>query len=219
MAEPFADDRDAEHPVRGFIHRATRQPADLLVLTHGAGGNCRSPLLVGLAESFAAAGVTVLRFDLPFRQARASGPPSPSTAARDQAGIRAAIAAMRTLHPSRVFAGGQSYGGRQTTMAAATGEALVDGLLLLSYPLHPPGRATQLRTEHFPGLRTPALFVSGTKDAFGSPDELARAIAFIPSRTNLVSIPDAGHGLLTKANKTSLPATIVEAFLTFFTSR
>ncbi|WP_239461309.1 hypothetical protein [Occallatibacter savannae] len=71
----FRDDSSAVAPVRGFLHRAKRSNADGLVLTHGAGANCRSPLLTALAEAFCEAGVTVLRCDLPFRQSRPSGPP------------------------------------------------------------------------------------------------------------------------------------------------
>jgi len=72
---------------------------------------------------------------------------------------------------------------------------LVEGLLLLSYPLHPPGKPAQLRTAHFPELRTPTLFISGTKDTFGTIDELKAAIDRIPARTELVPIDGASHGL------------------------
>jgi len=186
------------------------------VLTHGASGNCRGPLLVALAESFAAAGVDALRYDLPFRQARASGPPSPAWAARDQLSAGRAVALMKGTHSGRVFAGGHSYGGRQTTMWAATKPGTVDGLLLTSYPLHPPGRPAQLRTGHFPELRAPALFVSGTNDAFASIEELEAAVKLIPARVEVVSVAGAGHGLVTKANKDALPAMIVECFQAFF---
>ncbi len=223
-AEPFLDEREGEPPVRGFLHRARdasgavrlRSGQDVLVLTHGAGGNCRAPMLVALAESFAAAGVTVLRYDLPFRQARPSGPPSPAWAARDQEGIRRAVTVMKQRHAGRVFGGGQSYGGRQTTMMAAADASLMDGLLLLSYPLHPPGRPAHLRTGHFPDLRVPALFVSGTKDAFGSIEEINEAVKLIPARVQIVPVPGAPHGLLTKTNRTTLAASIVEMFESFF---
>lgn len=213
--QPFLDDRGAQ-PVRGFLHRPTRASGDALVLTHGAGGNAAMPLLLSLAEACAAAGITVLRYDLPFRQARRSGPPSPASAPRDQEGIRAAVEAIRRLHEGRVFAGGQSYGGRQTTMVASGDAGLADGLLLLSYPLHPPGRPDRVRTAHFGQLRTPALFVSGTKDPFGSIEEIAAAARLIPARTRLVRVEDAGHGLLTKANRDMLPGMIVRMLEQFF---
>src|SRR5262249_19922971 len=85
--------------VRGFLHRPERASGLGLVLTHGAGGNCTAPLLVAAATAFAAAGAHVLRCDLPFRQRRPTGPPSPAGAAADRAGLRSAVAAMRGLVP------------------------------------------------------------------------------------------------------------------------
>jgi predicted alpha/beta-hydrolase family hydrolase len=184
-----------EGGVRGFLHRAEVPSGPGLVLTHGAGGNCRMPLLVTAAEAFAEAGVTVLRYDLPFRQRRPTGPPSPSGATADRAGLREAAAAMRGLVSGPVFLGGQSYGGRQATMLAADEPSVADALLLFSYPLHPPGKPERLRTEHFPRLKTPTLFVSGTVDPFGSPDELRRAAALIPAPKRIVTINGAGHDL------------------------
>lgn len=192
---PFAADG-----VRGFLHRPTGEPGGGLVLTHGAGGNCNSHLLVAAAEAVSATGLCVLRCDLPFRQKRPSGPPSPAGAAADRAGLRAAVEAMCGLVPGRVMLGGQSYGGRQATILAADEPGdepggPVAGLLLFSYPLHPPGKPEQLRTEHFPRLRVPCLFVQGTADPFGSPDELRAAIAAIPAPTELIPVERAGHDL------------------------
>ena len=112
----------------------------------------------------------------------------------------------------RVFLGGQSYGGRQASVLAASEPSLASGLLLLSYPLHPPGRAVDWRTAHFPSLHTPALFVSGAKDAFGSIGELKTAIRLIPAKTELIPVPGAGHSLMTKANRKESPGAIVRAF-------
>src|SRR5579862_5816332 len=103
-------------PVRGFLHRPSGGGSDGLVLTHGAGANCNAPLLVALADAFSLSGLTVLRCDLPFRQARPSGPPPRGSAERDQQGLRAAVAAMRRAVPGRVYLGGHSYGGRQASM-------------------------------------------------------------------------------------------------------
>jgi predicted alpha/beta-hydrolase family hydrolase len=202
-------------PVRGFLHHAVRQSGGFIVLTHGAGGNAKAPLLVALCEEFAAAGVNALRCDLPYRQRRPGGPPSPSDAQRDQDGLRRALGLMREKFGGRAFLGGVSYGGRQASMLVAAEPALVDGLLLLSYPLHPPGRPAQLRTAHFGGLKLPVMFVSGTKDAFGTTEELQTAIKLIPGRTRLASIDGAGHSLLTKTNKVELPGKIVREFEEF----
>ena len=180
--EPLVDEHPGEMPVRGFVHHAATPSGDALVLTHGASGNCNTPLLVALAEAFAASGINVFRCDLPFRQLRPHGPPSPASAKRDQDGLRKAVTLLRQRFSGRAYAGGQSYGGRQATILAASDPDLVDGLLLLSYPLHPPGRPAQLRTAHFPNLHTPALFISGTKDAFGSVEELGSAIKLISAQ-------------------------------------
>src|SRR5439155_1404902 len=131
-----------------------------------------------------------------FRQARPTGPPSPGGAARDREGLRGAVQSMRALVSGRVFLGGHSYGGRQASILAADQPGLADAILLLSYPLHPPGRAAQLRTAHFGNLRTPALFVQGSVDPFGSLDELESARGLIPARTALLAVDGAGHALL-----------------------
>jgi hypothetical protein len=185
----------AKGEVRGFLHRPNGAAERGLVLTHGAGGNCRAPLLLAAAEAFSAAGFVVLRCDLPFRQRRPSGPPSPAGAAADRAGLRAAVDAMRGIVSGPLFLGGQSYGGRQATLLAAEEPELVSALLLFSYPLHPPGKPDRLRTEHLPRLRIPALFIQGTTDPFGTIDELRAALALIPVPTRLLPIEGAGHDL------------------------
>ena len=182
--------------VRGFLHRPDAEPEYGLVLTHGASGNARTPLLTAAAEAFAAAGFCVLRCDLPFRQRRAAGPPSPSRAAEDRAGLRDAVTVLQASVPGRrVYLGGHSYGGRQATMLAADDAAVAASLLLFSYPLHPPGKPERLRTEHFPRLRAPAVFVHGDRDPFGSHDELRSAVTAIPAPTRIVAIDRAGHDL------------------------
>jgi predicted alpha/beta-hydrolase family hydrolase len=181
--------------VRGFLHQPERATGAGLVLTHGAGGNCNALLLMAAAAAFSAAGLHVLRIDLPFRQKRPSGPPSPAGAATDRDGLRLAVGALRTIVPGRMTLGGQSYGGRQTTLLAADEPGLVEALLLFSYPLHPPGKPERLRTEHFPRLRVPALFVQGTADPFGSIAELRLAVSAIPAPVQVMPIEGAGHDL------------------------
>ncbi|HEX6770532.1 MAG TPA: alpha/beta fold hydrolase [Acidobacteriaceae bacterium] len=210
----FLDTTTTDAPVRGFLHESATD-GDALVLAHGAGADCSAPLLVAVAVAFCAAGVTVLRIDLPFRQLRPHGPPPRGSAERDQAGLRAAVEAMRSRASGRVFMGGHSYGGRQASMLAASDPGLVEALLLLSYPLHPPKRREELRTAHFPRLETSALFVHGSRDGFGSTAELEEARKLIPGRTDLLAIPSAGHELLTKQNRETLPRLCVERFLAF----
>ena len=211
----FLDAPPNEVPVRGFLHQPTSANGDCLILTHGAGANCDSPLLVALAGAFCASGLTVLRCDLPFRQLRPHGPPQRGSAERDQQGLNAAIASMRRQTPGRVFLGGHSYGGRQASILGAAEPGLVDCLLLLSYPLHPPQRPGELRTGHFPRLQTPAMFVHGTRDGFGSIDEMIATLRHIPARTELLPITGAGHELIMKRNRDELPKMLVEAFRLF----
>jgi predicted alpha/beta-hydrolase family hydrolase len=166
-----------------------------LVLTHGAGSNAQAPLLLRVAEAFAEAGWFVLRHNLAFRQRKPFGPPSPAGAAADREGLRVAVADLKEM-AQHVCLGGHSYGGRQASMLVAESPELVEALLLLSYPLHPPKKPEQLRTAHFAQLRTPALFVSGTKDEFGTAAEMKSAIALIPAKTELQIIEGAGHDLM-----------------------
>jgi uncharacterized protein len=206
MEEPF----DAAG-VSGVLHRPANPGGGAFVLTHGAGSNAHAPLLVRLAIAFADAGYLVLRYHLPFRQQRPRGSPFPAGAARDREGVVHAIQAIRGLAKGPIYAGGHSYGGRQTAMAAAEQPGLAPGstpgltpglttglaqaLLLLSYPLHPPAKPGQMRTSFFPELQTPALFVHGTKDPFGSPEELLAAMPLIPARTDLLLVEGAAHDL------------------------
>src|ERR1051326_1119061 len=135
--------------VQGFLHMPDGKAERGIVLTHGASTNCKSPMLVALAEALCGAGYAVLRFDLAFRRRRSAGSPSPSTYAEDQRSIRDAVTAMRGIVGGTIVFGGHSYGGRQATMLASEDAELGDALLLLSYPLHPPGKPAQLRTAHF----------------------------------------------------------------------
>lgn len=214
-AETFAV-TGAQPAVRGYLHRPAESRDVGLVLGHGAGSNAQAPLLIAIAEAFSGAGFTVLRCDLPYRQNKPFGPPM-GTAALDQAGLKSAVLEMKKLGPGRVFLGGHSYGGRQATMLSAEEPELVSGLLLLSYPLHPPRKPEQLRTQHLPKLRTPSLFVHGTRDPFGSIEELETALKLIPVPTRLVPVEGQGHdlGFKGKSQSIELPARILADFAEF----
>lgn len=185
------------------------------MLTHGAGADCQSLLLVSLATALCESGMTVLRCDLPFRQLHPHGPPPRGSAERDQAGLRTAVEGMRQQVSVHVFLGGHSYGGRQSTMLAAAEPGLAEGLLLLAYPLHPPKKPEQLRTDHFPNLSTPALFVHGSRDGFGSIAELTSALKLIPARKELVTVQSAGHDLVSAKTADAVTTTVAKAFLKF----
>ncbi len=203
--------------VRGFLHTPAEAKGGALVLTHGAGADCRSKLLTAAADAFARTGLLVLRCDLPFRQQRPHGPPFPAGAARDREGLRRAVNVLKERTGGRVFLGGHSYGGRQATMLASEEPELVAGLVLFSYPLHPPRKPAELRTAHFPHLTTPALFVHGSRDPFGSLAEMSSALQSIPARTQLLLAEGAGHELIRANTAEHLTSAIVSAFQSFFT--
>ncbi|MGC1373850.1 MAG: alpha/beta family hydrolase [Candidatus Sulfotelmatobacter sp.] len=214
--------------VRGWLHTPATANENALVLTHGAGGNCNAPLLVALAETFSTAGFIVLRCDLPYRQHRPYGPPGPGDAKRDRAGLTNAVAAIKKMASGRAYLGGQSYGGRQCSILAAGPAAdltteeqkplqPIAGLLLLSYPLHPPGKPEQLRTQHFSNLHTPTLIIQGTRDPFGSIAEIEQAIKQIPGKVKLAPVEAAGHdlGFKGKAKREELPKAVLKEFQSF----
>ncbi|MBX5495935.1 MAG: alpha/beta fold hydrolase [Bryobacteraceae bacterium] len=208
--EPFE-----RHGVRGWIHSQGDNRADAIVLTHGAGSDCNSPLLVALAEALAERSFIVTRVDLAYRQARAKGPPPPGSGEKDRASLANAAGAIRKVTSGRVFLGGHSYGGRMATVLAAENPLVCDALLLLSYPLHPPGKPHQQRTSHFPSLKTPALFVHGTNDPFASSSEMREALSLAPARTVLLEIPDAGHDLGRRPALSKLAVRVAEEWTAF----
>ena len=158
-----------------------------VLLTPGASATRDHPSLVIIDGELEAAGVAVQRIDLP------SSRPGPKVLQTITDGA-AALAARAGVAPAQVVLGGRSFGGRMCSVAAAGGTPAL-GLALLSYPLHPPGRPQQLRTEHFPQLAIPCLFVSGTRDAFGTPEELEAATAAIPGPVTHVWIDGGDHGM------------------------
>lgn len=226
----FADNA-VDPKVRGYLQAPAIPNHDGIVLTHGAGSNAQAPLLIALAETFSAAGFAVLRCDLPYRQTRSFGPPGPGDAARDRAGLKNALATLandlggnlgpnnpgESQRPAKVFLGGHSYGGRQSSILCSEQPDLVPGLVLLSYPLHPPRKPEQQRTQHLPDLRTPTLFVHGTRDPFGSIAEIEQALKMIPAKTRLLLVEGAGHdlGFKGKTRNEDLLATILAAFKSF----
>jgi predicted alpha/beta-hydrolase family hydrolase len=148
-----------------------------LLLAPGAGADRDHHTLVAVTQ--AVAPLATARMDFPYRKA---GKRAPDRAPVAVAAVRAeaeALVAEAHVSPKRLVLGGRSFGGRMCSMAVAEGLPAA-GLVLLSYPLHPPGKQDQLRVEHFGALDVPCLFVAGDKDPFGSPDEIDAAVAAIP---------------------------------------
>lgn len=165
-----------------------------LLLAPGAGAGRDHPALVAIDETVAASGVVVARMDFPYRRAGRKAPdraPVLVEAVRQEA---AGLLGSSGVPASALALGGRSMGGRMCSMAVAEGlEA--GALVLVSYPLHPPGRPERCRVEHFPALGVPCLFVSGTRDAFGRPEELEEATAAIPGEVTRVLVEGADHGM------------------------
>jgi predicted alpha/beta-hydrolase family hydrolase len=163
-----------------------------LLLTPGAGSDRNHRSLVAIEE--AVAPLPVARVDFPYRKA---GRKAPDRADKLEACVveeAAMLAASAGVAADTIVLGGRSMGGRMCSMAVAHGLPAA-GLVLISYPLHPPGRPERLRTEHLPDIAVPCLFVSGDRDNFGTPDELTAATATIAGPVTHVWIPKGRHDL------------------------
>lgn len=167
-----------------------------MLLTPGAGADRDQTTLVALDEALSEKGVVVERMDFPYRLAGRQAPDRPEILVQAVNEGAAALAERLGTSTEDLVLGGRSMGGRICSMAVAAGLPAA-GLVLVSYPLHPPGRPERLRTQHFPDLNLPCLFVSGTGDAFASPDELTAATVAIPGPVTHVWI-EGGHGLRAK---------------------
>ncbi len=201
MPTPPPPHASAPRPAR----RPTRRPAPEgaaarrrgvagLVLAPGASAGSDQPALVAIDDALAGSGVRVQRIDFPYRLAGRRAPDRAPVLIDTVVASAEALARTLGVPSRRVALGGRSMGGRMCSMAVAEGLAAA-ALVLVSYPLHPPGRPEKLRTEHFPAIDVPCLFVSGTRDAFGSPDELESATAAIAGAVTHHWIEGGDHGL------------------------
>jgi predicted alpha/beta-hydrolase family hydrolase len=165
-----------------------------LILGHGAGAGQRSAFMVDVAHALAALGLDIVTFNFPYIE---QGRKIPDRAPALEACYRSVIDAVgEQLASARaaLFIGGKSMGGRIATQVAAADPALpLAGLVLLGYPLHPPGKPDQRRDKHLPAIRRPMLFVQGTRDAFGTPDELAPIIRELQPTPRLHAIANGDH--------------------------
>lgn len=164
-----------------------------LILTPGAGARRDQPGLVAIDQAVTKVGMVVERVEFPGQAAGKRRPDPPAVCIQTVRTATSELADRLGVPTSRVAVGGRSMGGRMCSMAAAEGLE-VAALVLVSYPLHPPGRPDRLRTAHFPDLHLPCLFVSGRRDAFGTPAELEQEIAAIPGVVTLVFV-DGDHSL------------------------
>jgi uncharacterized protein len=184
-----------------------------LVLAHGAGGGQQSSFMVRAARELAARGVVVATFDFPYM---AAGRSVPDKGPVLEAAWRSAIDEVRTrpeFASLPLFIGGKSMGGRIASQVAAAGVEGVCGLICFGYPLHPPGRPEQRRDAHLPSIREPTLFVQGSRDQFGTSEDLRRLLPRL-ARAELVEIADGDHSFKTRQKVTGRKpdAALVDAF-------
>jgi predicted alpha/beta-hydrolase family hydrolase len=204
-------------------YRGPKRGADRAVLlAHGAGSDMHGPALVAVAEALASARVPSLTFNYPYRSAGRRSPDRPAVLEAATRAAAADLARRARVAPVRLVLGGRSMGGRMCSQVVGAAEDPLPalGLALLGYPLHPPGKPGQLRVEHFERLRVPVLFVSGTRDAFGSPDELQRHARGITGPVTFHWIESGDHGFkplkasgLSAADVTANVAEIVTAWV------
>ncbi len=164
-----------------------------LVLTPGASAGREHSGLVAIDQAVTPLGIAVERVEFPGQAAGKARTDPPAVCIEVVREAASALAARLAVPVSRIAVGGRSFGGRMCSMAVAEGLDAA-ALVLVSYPLHPPGKPDRLRTEHFAGVHVPCLFVSGRRDAFASPDELERETAAIPGGVT-VSFVDGDHSL------------------------
>jgi len=201
----------AEVPARTYSPATADTPC--LVLAHGAGAGHDSAFMVEFASALAARGVECVTFNFLYTEQRRRAPDPPAVL---EACWLAVAAAVRDRIRSRpLFIGGKSMGGRIASQVAARQEAAaldLRGLVFLGYPLHPPGRPTQLRVAHWPSVRQPALFVQGTRDTFGAPDELRAHLPLYGARADLLVVEGGDHSLKTPRSA-KRPAGVVYAWV------
>jgi predicted alpha/beta-hydrolase family hydrolase len=189
---PFGGDP----PLDGVLYSAGDPGAPLLVLAHGAGAGQRSGFMVEFAKALAARGVSVLTFDFPYVQHRRRMPDRGHVLRGAWRAMLGGAAAQGLISAGGCAIGGKSMGGRiASEVLAESGDGLdeVRGLVLLGYPLHPPGRPGQLRTAHLPQLATPVLVVQGGRDTFGGPDEVRSAFAAARGPVEVMAVGGADH--------------------------
>ncbi|MEQ1897599.1 MAG: alpha/beta family hydrolase [Vicinamibacterales bacterium] len=169
-----------------------------LVLAHGAGAPQTHPFMVGFAEGLAARGLDVATFNFLYTEAKRRLPDRTDALERCYRAIVAGVATQGNWDGNRLFIGGKSMGGRMASHLAAAGDDLsgrIGGLVLLGYPLHPPGKPQTLRVAHLASISAPVLIVQGERDPFGSPLELAPHFGVTPASVTVHAVANADHSL------------------------
>ena len=184
-----------QNAVTGLLYAAhkPKRQAVTVILGHGAGANQLSGFMRMVAAGLAERGLDVVTFNFLYME---QGRKIPDPKARLEGCYRAVIDAVlkhRSLKKNRLVIGGKSMGGRIASQVAAIDGANIAGLVFLGYPLHPPGRPDKLRAEHFKDISAPLLFVQGSRDAFGRPDEIREALKKMKLRATFYVVEGGDH--------------------------
>ena len=169
--------------------------AALLVLAHGAGAGQQHPFIVAFGHGLAAAGIDVVTFNFLYAEQKRRVPNRAPVLERCFRRVIETVREVDELHSARLFIGGKSMGGRVATHLAAEGVVNLSGVIVLGYPLHPPGRPEQQRAAHLPAITVPVLIVQGERDTFGTPSELTPVIDAMQAPVTLHAVPNGDHSL------------------------
>jgi uncharacterized protein len=162
----------------------------VFVCAHGAGGNMNDRGIVQTASTLRSRGLGVVRFNFLYKE-RKSGRPDPMPRLKEC--ITAVVSRVRDeIEPTTLVIGGRSMGGRAASMLAADGFAC-DGLLLLAYPLHPPGKPDQLRDAHLPAIKVPVICFNGTRDPFCTPELMEEVLKRVKTEWEMHWVEGADH--------------------------
>jgi uncharacterized protein len=196
--EQFQLDVSPSEHVTALAYRAAphARVGIVLILAHSAGANQTSSFMVRFATSLAARGVDAVTFNFVYTEQRRR---LPDRNDKLESCYRAVIEAVRSgkFHDDagrrKLVIGGKSMGGRIASQVAAAGQEGIAGLVFLGYPLHPPGRPDKLRSKHLPDIRAPMLFVQGSRDAFGTPEELRAVLGGLEVAADICVVEEGDH--------------------------
>jgi uncharacterized protein len=189
----------------------TPSPIATVVLAHGAGAGQRSPFLVTFAKALSSRGLDTVTFNFPYTEQQRRVPDRRPVLDACYAAVVGHIREQVSSAATRLFIGGKSMGGRIATHVAAADPNLpVNGLVLLGYPLHPPGKPAERRDAHLGDVRRPMLIVQGSRDAFGTPSEFASLLGTLSPKLTLHVIEGGDHSFKVSRGGKAAQASVYE---------
>ncbi len=180
---------------------------DAVILAHGAGNDMNHPFMVTYQQGLAQAGLLSITFNFPYKELGRKAPDRPALLLQTWNAVVQALKAHPSLHPRRLFLGGKSMGGRMASLAVAEGLPC-DGLVFLGYPLHPPKQPEKARTDHWPQIGCPSLFIEGTRDSLCDLDLLHQNLSKLKGPSTLMTVEGGDHSFKTPKSLRTDPDTI-----------